>query len=49
MAATLGELRPIDPRSMWWHKAADFKPWLAAEDNTERLSADVGRGKRASV
>jgi hypothetical protein len=35
MAATLGKLHRVDPRTIWKHEAHDFTPWLA--ENIDRL------------
>jgi hypothetical protein len=39
---SLGVLRPVDPRTRWPHKAADFPPWLAHPDNIQRLGEAIG-------
>ncbi len=40
MAATLGKLHRVDPRTIWKHEAHDFTPWLA--ENIDRLGAVLG-------
>lgn len=37
----LGNLEPIDPRTIWTDEARDFTPWLAKPDNLSRLSKDL--------
>lgn len=39
---SLGTLRPVEPRTMWAHEAADFTPWLAHPDNIKRLGEAIG-------
>lgn len=34
---TLGTMRPVDVRSFWETESRDFTPWLAKEENIERL------------
>jgi hypothetical protein len=34
----LGNLDPIDPRTVWTDEARDFTPWLAKPENLNRLS-----------
>ncbi len=36
----LGQLRRLDPRTVWQHEAQDFTPWLA--ENVDLLSEAVG-------
>ena len=40
MAAELGRLESIDPRSVWQHEAHDFTPWLL--DNADVLAGALG-------
>jgi len=40
MAAELGRLESIDPRSVWQHEARDFTPWLL--DNADVLADALG-------
>ena len=37
-----GELRSVDVRMHWTNEAAEFTPWLAAEDNIARLGQAIG-------
>ena len=36
----LGELEPVDVRTVWSHEALDFTPWLS--ENLQRLSDELG-------
>ena len=38
----LGNLRPVDARTMWPNEAAHFTPWLAHPDNINRLGEAIG-------
>jgi len=40
--ASLGILRPVEPRTLWPDEAADFTPWLAHPDNIKRLGEAIG-------
>jgi hypothetical protein len=40
--ASLGNLRPVDARTMWPNEAAHFTPWLAHPDNINRLGEAIG-------
>jgi hypothetical protein len=38
----LGELRKMDVRQLWPKESADFTPWLATDENIERLGSALG-------
>jgi hypothetical protein len=38
----LGSITKVDPREVWPDEAQDFTPWLADEENLDRLSDEVG-------
>ena len=38
----LGELKVVNPRTVWPHEAVDFTPWLAQEENIGRLGEALG-------
>jgi hypothetical protein len=40
MAAELGRLEPVDPRTVWAHEAHSFTPWLL--ENGDRLAEALG-------
>ena len=42
MKIQFGTLEKVDPRDYWKNEARDFTPWLAEEQNIERLSETVG-------
>src|SRR5207249_5807665 len=42
MDKQLGELMPVDLRTLWSNEAADFTPWLAKEANISRLGEAMG-------
>ena len=42
MERDLGDLSLVDARSIWAHEAADFTPWLAQEENIDRLGLVLG-------
>jgi hypothetical protein len=39
---SLGRLEKVDMREVWTHEAADFTPWLAAEENLALLGEAIG-------
>lgn len=41
-APSLGNLRRVDPRTMWPNEATHFTPWLAHPDNINRLGEAIG-------
>ena len=44
MTGKLGELKKIEVRTQWPNEASDFTPWLAKEDNIEKLARALGDG-----
>lgn len=42
MTVALGKLEEVPAREIWPNEAADFTPWLAAEENIGRLAAAIG-------
>lgn len=40
--STLGELRPVDLRTVWPKEALAFTPWLAQPENIARLGTAIG-------
>jgi len=42
MPYQLGNLEPVDLRTVWPDEARDFTPWLAQEENLRRLSDALG-------
>ncbi|WP_022835468.1 DUF4268 domain-containing protein [Salisaeta longa] len=40
--STLGILTKVDPRKIWPDEARDFTPWLAKQENLDRLADTIG-------
>ena len=41
MSETLGTLTKVDPRTVWPDEARNFTPWLAKEENLDRLADTI--------
>ncbi|MFZ5555274.1 MAG: DUF4268 domain-containing protein [Pseudomonadota bacterium] len=38
----IGDLKTVNPRTLWPHEVSEFTPWLAREENIARLSEALG-------